>query len=198
MASAYRSANPAYSPASSAWFNGASRFSQVGVGQGRVAQHRRRAAAPVRRPPASPVRLSRRGFRCRPGQVRHRRAPGRRSRCRGRSRHGEHRATGPFRPWRDVGVEPDLPLVEAHRQAGLTAHRIAGGDLQHHRLRPGRSVRVAQGDPVALAHLPGADAFVAERGDRAGVEHLGQPVFGQVRGAFDHDVTGVGLHPTNL
>lgn len=97
-------------------------------------------------------------------------------------------------PRRDVTVEADLPLVEAQRQAGLPADRIGSRHLEHHRLgSPRIGLRVAQPDPVALAHLAGADALDREVRDGAGADHRGQPGGAQVTGSFD-DLLGLGVH----
>ena len=92
----------------------------------------------------------------------------------------------PTQARRDVEVEADLALVEAEGLPGPAAHRVAGGHLEHHRGRT-RSLVVAQVYPVALAHLPGTDAFDGELADPAGPEGGGQPFGGQVVGALNGD-----------
>lgn len=74
----------------------------------------------------------------------------------------------PAQARRNVAVEARFPLVESQAQAGLAAHRIGRGDLQHYRLRPVRGVAgIGQRNAVALAHLTRADALDGEIGDGA-------------------------------
>ena len=86
------------------------------------------------------------------------------------------RRDGTIDPRSDIGVEPHLTLVEAERQTRLPTHRIAGGDLEHDRSRPGRAVRIGQRDAVALTHLPGADPLGVESFDRARADGSRQPL----------------------
>ena len=66
-----------------------------------------------------------------------------------------------------LGVEPHLAFVESERMPGPPAHRVGGGNFEHHRRRTLPTVCVAQRDPVALTHLPGADALHGEVADLA-------------------------------
>ncbi len=80
----------------------------------------------------------------------------------------------------DIGVEPHLAFVETQCETRLAAHRVACGDLEHDRTRSGLTVGVGQGDPVALAHLAGADPLGGEPVDRARADGSRQPLCGQV------------------
>ncbi len=98
---------------------------------------------------------------------------------------------------RDVGIEPDLTLVEPpQRHPGLPARRIGRGNFQHNRGGSLDAVGIRQPDPVALTHLAGTDAVDGEPGDGGESDGGGQPLGGQVTRSLDDDV--VGLHATNL
>ena len=116
--------------------------------------------------------------------------------CRGGivEQQGEHAAVGLIggvialgdraaQPRRQLGVEPHFAFVESQRLAGLPTHRVAGGDFKHDRFRTA-AVLVAQRDPVALAHLAGADALDGEPTHPAGPQVDCQPPRGEVGGPF--------------
>ncbi len=58
-------------------------------------------------------------------------------------------------PRGELPVERDLPRVRAHALSGRSARRILGGELDDD------GVFTVEGDPIALAHLPGADLLDA-------------------------------------
>ena len=95
----------------------------------------------------------------------------------------------------DIPVEADFTLVKTQTPAGLPAHRVGGRNLEHHGVgsAAGSAVGIVQLNPVALAHLTGADPLDAEIGDGSGADRCSQPGGGEITGAFD-DIVGVRFH----
>lgn len=88
-------------------------------------------------------------------------------------------------PRRDVAVEANLTLVKPQCQPGLPTHRIAGRDLQDHRLGARAGFGVGEPYAVALAHPAGADALGFEIGNLARADRGGQPRSREITGSFD-------------
>ena len=86
----------------------------------------------------------------------------------------------------NLGVEPHLALVEPKCESGPPAHRISRGDFEDHRGRALLSRRVTKDDPVALAHLPGADSLDGKTADLSITDRSAQPLRREIIGPFDH------------
>jgi hypothetical protein len=72
-------------------------------------------------------------------------------------------------PRRELLVEADLALVDAHADTGPAAGGIRRRHLHHDAVGPGVvDTVVGKRDPVRLTHLAGADRLDGERGDLRG------------------------------
>jgi hypothetical protein len=92
--------------------------------------------------------------------------------------------------WRHLAVEADLALVDPESHTGRAARVVRRGDLQDDARRAGvRSPVPGQQNPIALAHLAGADGGHLEVPDDSALCHrarfaqdAGEPLDGQLVG----------------
>ncbi len=87
-------------------------------------------------------------------------------------------------PVAELAVEGDLAQVRAHADPNLAAVLVGGGELDRQAVR--LAPRPAEGDPVDLAHLPGADRLDVDQLQTVGPEHGTEPLARDLVGRLDH------------